>query len=195
MLRILIRAFALAKLPSDAGQTASRHSGGEHPHQHPRTRYAGELVRWKEKPDRRPLILNGARQVGKTWLLREFGKREYTNVAYINCDNNPAVSGMFLDYDTGRLLRGFSALTEKKIEEQRTLLILDEVQEIPKALTALKYFAENAPGIHIAVAGSLLGIRVHEGTGFPVGKVDELRLWPMTFSEFLAACGRDHEVL
>ena len=149
------------------------------------------LLAWKNKPDRKPLVLYGARQTGKTWILKEFGKNEYQNVAYINCDNNPLLSGSFFDYDTERLIRVFSAITNEYIDKGKTLIILDEVQELPLAITSLKYFQENAPEYHIVVAGSLLGISVHEGTGFPVGKVDELTLYPMSFKEFLLANGKE----
>lgn len=149
------------------------------------------LLEWKNKKNRKPLILYGARQTGKTWILKEFGKNEYQNVAYINCDNNPVLSGSFFDFDTERLIRTFSAVTNEVIRKEETLIILDEIQEIPLALTSLKYFQENAPEYHIVVAGSLLGISVHTGTGFPVGKVDEMTLYPMSFTEFLMANGKD----
>jgi predicted AAA+ superfamily ATPase len=148
------------------------------------------LIRWKNKANRKPLILFGARQTGKTWILKEFGKNEYQNVAYINCDNNRILSNSFFDFDIERLIRTFSALTNENISKGTTLIIIDEIQEIPLALTSLKYFQENAPEYHIAVAGSLLGISVHQGTGFPVGKVDELNLYPMSFKEFLLANGK-----
>jgi predicted AAA+ superfamily ATPase len=131
--------------------------------------------------------LNGARQVGKTWLLKEFGKHEYDNVAYINCDETVEMKQAFADFDTERLVRVFSALSGTEIKPEKTLIILDEIQEIPLGLTSLKYFCENAGEYHIAVAGSLLGIRLHEGTGFPVGKVDEINLHPLSFEEFLLA--------
>ena len=146
-----------------------------------------KLCEWKNSRDRKPLILNGARQVGKTWLLNEFGNKEYDNIAYINCDASGDIKTAFSDYDTERLIRGFSAITGKKIEPEKTLIILDEIQVVPQGLTALKYFCENAPDYHIAVAGSLLGISVHEGTGFPVGKVDRIDLYPLSFKEFLLA--------
>ena len=148
------------------------------------------LLDWKAKTNRKPLILFGARQTGKTWILKEFGKKEYKNVAYINCDNNSVLSDSFFDYDTQRLLRVFTVLSGEKIDKQDTLIILDEIQEIPLALTSLKYFAENEPEYHIAVAGSLLGISAHKGSGYPVGKVDELNLYPMTFEEFMIANGK-----
>ena len=148
------------------------------------------LVEWKNKEDRKPLILNGARQVGKTWLLKEFGSCEYESVAYLNCDESMEMKTVFSDFDTDRLLRVFSALSGTVIRPGKTLIIIDEVQEVPIGLTALKYFNENAPGYHIAVAGSLLGIGLHEGTGFPVGKVDEINLYPLSFKEFLLALGK-----
>ncbi len=149
-----------------------------------------ELVEWKNKKDRKPLILNGARQVGKTWLLKEFGAGEYENVAYINCDENPDIKGVFNDFNTDRLVRVFSAISGVAIRPEKTLIILDEIQVVPIGLTSLKYFCENAPEYHIVVAGSLLGIGLHEGTGFPVGKVDEINLYPLSFKEFLMALGK-----
>ncbi|SKB49861.1 hypothetical protein SAMN06296386_101275 [Lachnospiraceae bacterium] len=146
-----------------------------------------KLVEWKNKKDRKPLIINGARQVGKTWLLKEFGTREYKNTAYINCDEEKSMQKAFSDFNTDRLIRVFSAISEVTIKPEETLIILDEIQTVPIGLTALKYFCENAPEYHIAVAGSLLGIGLHEGTGFPVGKVDEINLYPLTYKEFLLA--------
>lgn len=150
-----------------------------------------DLLRWKESPDRKPLVLKGARQVGKTWILREFGSNEYQNVAYVNCDNNPLLEELFIDYDIERIIRALSAITEVNISENDTLIIIDEIQELPKGLTSLKYFAESERKYHVAVAGSLLGLQIHEGTGFPVGKVDELYIHPMSFQEFLMALDKD----
>ena len=149
-----------------------------------------QLSAWKNSADRKPLILNGARQVGKTWLLKDFGAKAYKSVAYINCDDTPSLRQSFADFDTERLIRVFSALSGVAIQPQETLIILDEIQEVPVALTSLKYFCENANQYHIAVAGSLLGIGLHEGTGFPVGKVDEINLYPLTFEEFCNALGK-----
>lgn len=149
------------------------------------------LLEWKNSKDRKPLILNGARQVGKTWLLKEFGSREYESIAYINCDEDESVKRVFSDFDTDRLVRAFSAISGVAVKSGRTLIILDEIQEVPMGLTALKYFCENAPEYHIAVAGSLLGIGIHQGTGFPVGKVDEISLYPLSFKEFLMALGKE----
>lgn len=148
------------------------------------------LLQWKASPTRKPLILHGARQVGKTYILRDFGRREYESVAYVNCDNSPDAAALFADYDTARIIRNLSAMTGVSIHPKETLIILDEVQETPRGLASLKYFCENAPEYHIAVAGSLLGITLHEGTSFPVGKVDMLYLYPMTFDEFLLAMGK-----
>ncbi len=150
-----------------------------------------KLVEWKNSKDRKPLILNGARQVGKTWLLKEFGSREYENVAYINCDEVEDMKSVFNDFNIDRLIRVFSALSGVVIKPEKTLIILDEIQVVPIGLSSLKYFCENAKEYHIAVAGSLLGIGLHEGTGFPVGKVDEVNLYPLSFKEFLMALGKE----
>lgn len=150
-----------------------------------------KLVEWKNSKDRKPLILNGARQVGKTWLLKEFGSREYENVAYINCDEVEDMKNVFNDFNIDRLIRVFSALSGVVIKPEKTLIILDEIQVVPIGLSSLKYFCENAKEYHIAVAGSLLGIGLHEGTGFPVGKVDEVNLYPLSFKEFLMALGKE----
>lgn len=155
-----------------------------------RTAYQ-DLINWKNKVNRKPLILNGARQVGKTWLIKKFGENEYESLAYINCDDTPEMKIIFSDFDTQRLIRNFSSITGVEIMREKTLIVLDEIQEVPNALTALKYFCENAPEYHIIVAGSLLGIGLHEGTGFPVGKVDELSLYPLTFEEFCNALGKN----
>lgn len=138
-----------------------------------------KLVAWKINRNRKPLILNGARQVGKTWLLKEFGRQYFTNVAYINLDNNPRMMSQFdLDFNTERLLLAFEVETGEQIVPGKTLIILDEIQECPKALTSLKYFSENAPEQMIVAAGSLLGITIHAGSGYPVGKVDSMDLYP-----------------
>lgn len=150
------------------------------------------LLQWKSSPTRKPLILHGARQVGKTYILKEFGSREYKNVAYVNCDNNPEVEMLFTDYDIARIIRSLSAMTGVSILPGETLIILDEIQEVSRGLASLKYFCENAPDYHVAVAGSLLGITLHGGTSFPVGKVDMLYLYPMDFNEFLLALGKEH---
>lgn len=149
-----------------------------------------ELIKWKNSEDRKPLILNGARQVGKTWVLREFAKREYRKEAYVVCRKNEYAKNLFTkDFDVERILRGLRAITSVDITPGDTLIILDEVQDIPEAIESLKYFCEQAPQYHIAVAGSLLGISLHESVSYPVGKVDEIRVYPMNFEEFLLAKG------
>lgn len=146
-----------------------------------------ELMSWKSGTERKPLILNGARQVGKTWLLRSFGELEYKKVAYISCEKVSGLEDVFIDFDIKRIVRSLSAISHIDITPMDTLVIIDEIQEYPRALTALKYFCEDAPEYHIAVAGSLLGVTLHRGVSFPVGKVDILQLYPMTFSEFVEA--------
>ncbi|MGM9695121.1 MAG: ATP-binding protein [Alloprevotella sp.] len=149
-----------------------------------------DLARWRERKDRKPLILLGARQVGKTYILKEFGKRYYQHTAYINCDNNEMVRDLFAeDYDMNRILLTIGALTKTSILPGKTLIILDEIQELRRGLSALKYFCENAPEYHVVVAGSLLGITLHQGESYPVGKVNTLFMHPMTFEEFLEAKG------
>ena len=152
------------------------------------------LKKWKESPTRKPLILQGARQVGKTYILKEFGAREYSEVVYINCDDNNDMQNMFVDYDVDRIIRSMSAISGVSIKPSTTLLILDEIQEVERGLASLKYFCEKAPEYHVAVAGSLLGIALHEGTSFPVGKVDMLYMYPMDFEEFLLAMGKEQLV-
>ena len=152
------------------------------------------LKKWKESPTRKPLILQGARQVGKTYILKEFGAREYSEVVYINCDDNNDMQNMFVDYDVDRIISSMSAISGVSIKPSTTLLILDEIQEVERGLASLKYFCEKAPEYHVAVAGSLLGITLHEGTSFPVGKVDMLYMYPMDFEEFLLAMGKDQLV-
>lgn len=151
-----------------------------------------ELLKWKNAQNRKPLIVDGARQVGKTWILKEFGRNEFKNVVYINCDKTVEMKNLFFDFDTERLIRAFSSVSEESIVPGETLIILDEIQETPLGITALKYFCEDAPQYHIVVAGSLLGISLHGGSGFPVGKVERLNMYPMTFSEFLSALGKTH---
>ena len=147
-----------------------------------------KLYQWKESKRRKPLIIEGARQVGKTWLMKEFGEKAYQDTIYINFDSNSRMSELFSeDLDVDRLIMGIELYAGKKIDPDHTLLIFDEVQEVPKALSSLKYFYENAPQYHIVCAGSLLGIALHGGTSFPVGKVDFLNLYPLSFKEFLMA--------
>ncbi|MDO4437691.1 MAG: AAA family ATPase [Coriobacteriaceae bacterium] len=152
-----------------------------------------DLLAWRKSKRRKPLILNGARQVGKTWLLKEFGRTAFDNIAYVNLDGNPAMSEQFeAGYNIDRILSAIQFETGEVIREGSTLIILDEIQACPKALTSLKYFCEDAPGCFIAAAGSLLGITVHEGTGYPVGKVNTLDLYPLNFPEFLDATGNQN---
>ena len=147
-----------------------------------------QLKEWKNKPRRKPLIIRGARQVGKSWLMNEFGITCFNSVIKINCDDNPRMSAIFSEgFNKEKILLAFQAETGVKAVPNETLIILDEIQEIPKALKALKYFNEQAPEYHVIAAGSLLGIAMHEGTSFPVGKVEYLDLFPLSFDEFLLA--------
>lgn len=151
-----------------------------------------ELLRWKNSPDRKPLIIRGARQVGKTWLMKEFGKSNYEKLAYINFDDNSRMRKLFdEDFDLDNIIQGFKIESGVNIDPENTLIILDEIQEVPKALKVLKYFYETANNYHIVSAGSLLGVALHEGTSFPVGKVDFLDLMPLSFFEFIEAIGED----
>ncbi|MBR5311382.1 MAG: ATP-binding protein [Clostridia bacterium] len=151
-----------------------------------------KLLKWKESKRRKPLIIEGARQVGKTWLMKEFGKQAYADTIYINFDSNSRMAELFdSDLDTDRLIMGLELYAGHKINPDNSLLIFDEVQEVPRALASLKYFYENAPQYHIVCAGSLLGIALHQGTSFPVGKVDFLKLYPLSFKEFLMAVDKE----
>ena len=145
-----------------------------------------KLFKWKESKNRKPLVIEGARQVGKTWLMNEFGKQAYKDVFYINFDSNSIMKDLFsIDLNIERIIMGLELYVGKKIDPSNSLLIFDEIQEVPRALSSLKYFYENAPQYHIVCAGSLLGIALHENTSFPVGKVDFLKLYPLSFKEFL----------
>lgn len=149
-----------------------------------------DLIAWKNKKDRKPLILLGARQVGKTYILKEFGRREYENVAYVNCDNNAMVKDLFApDYNIERIILTVGAITGINIQPGKTLIIMDEIQELRRGLASLKYFCENAPDYHVVVAGSLLGLTLHQGESYPVGKVNTIEMYPMTYGEFLWARG------
>lgn len=151
-----------------------------------------KLLTWKQSKRRKPLIIEGARQVGKTWLMKEFGKQAYADTVYINFDSNSRMAELFAsDLDTDRLIMGLELYAGRKIDPDSSLLIFDEVQEVPRALASLKYFCENAPQYHIVCAGSLLGIALHHGTSFPVGKVDFLKLYPLSFKEFLMATDKE----
>ena len=149
-----------------------------------------KLVFWKDRIDRKPLIVLGARQVGKTYILKAFGRRYFKNMAYINCDNNAMAKDLFSqDFDMSRVMLAISAITGVNVEKGNTLIFLDEIQELPRGLTSLKYFCEQAREYHVVVAGSLLGITLHSGEAYPVGKVNTLTMYPMTFEEFLLAKG------
>lgn len=151
-----------------------------------------KLKQWKDKPHRKPLILWGARQVGKTWLMKEFGDTFFESFVYISFYNNSRMSSIFNeDYDVKRILNSIEIFLHVSIVPGKTLLIFDEVQSAPRVVEALKYFCEDAPEYHVVAAGSLLGVSIHEGISYPVGKVDELKLYPMNFREFLIAMGED----
>jgi len=150
-----------------------------------------KLIEWKRSSNRKPLVLRGARQVGKTWLLKEFGKTKYSNMAYINFEGNKRMEDLFSgDLEISRIISGLQLEAGCKIDPENTVIIFDEVQEVPKALTCLKYFYENAPQYHIIAAGSLLGVAPHQETSFPVGKVAFTDLFPLSFGEFLQAMGQ-----
>lgn len=151
-----------------------------------------KLLKWKQNKHRKPMIIEGARQVGKTWLMKEFGQQAYADTVYINFDSNSRMAELFAsELDTERLIMGLELYAGHKINPDNTLLIFDEVQEVPRALSSLKYFYENAPQYHIVCAGSLFGIALHQGTSFPVGKVDFMNLYPLSFREFLMANGQE----
>lgn len=147
-----------------------------------------ELVKWKNKKKRKPLILKGARQVGKTWLMKSFGKEYFENTAYINFDKNARMKAVFEeDYDINRILMAINIEAKVKVMPEKTLIILDEIQEAPRAISSLKYFYEDAPEYAVVAAGSLLGVAIHNGVSFPVGKVETLQVNPMNYREFLIA--------
>lgn len=151
-----------------------------------------QLLRWKTDFLRKPMLLLGARQVGKTWLMKEFGKQEFSNVAYIRFDLDEQVKRNFeQDLNIKRLLQVIQLHAGFRLIPGKTLIIFDEIQECPEALTSLKYFCEEAPEYHVMAAGSLLGLYEHKGTGFPVGKVDMITLYPMSFREFLSAIDKE----
>lgn len=147
-----------------------------------------ELRAWKENPARKPLIIRGARQVGKTWLMKEFGRTEYERTAYINFESSKHLQSLFKDdYDTDRILTAIQIETGIQVEPGNTLIIFDEIQEASGAITSLKYFHENLPEYHLISAGSLLGVAMHQKSSFPVGKVDFMDLYPFSFQEYLRA--------
>ena len=145
-----------------------------------------KLLAWKESPYRKPLIIKGARQVGKTYLAEEFGKKEYEDMIVLNCDKDKRIAGIFKGgFQTEKIISDIEILTGKKIIPGKTLLFIDEAGDVPETISSLKYFCEDAPEYHIILAGSLLGLAIHKGSSFPVGKVDELDLYPLSFEEFL----------
>ena len=155
----------------------------------------GSLEKWLKRKNRKPLIIKGARQVGKTWLMKEFGIKYFKYTAYVNFDNNEHMTEVFdQDYDIERILMAINIETHVKIIPEDTLIIFDEIQESPRAIASLKYFYEKAPEYTIVAAGSLLGVAIHKGVSFPVGKVDTIQLNPMSFREFLMAIG-EHELV
>ncbi len=155
-----------------------------------------KLISWKNSDKRKPLIVNGARQVGKTWLLKTFGEENYTNVAYISFYNNERAKRIFdNDFDMNRIILSLQLESNVNISPNNTLIILDEIQECPKALESLKYFCENASDYHVVSAGSLLGVALHSGVSYPVGKVNLLDLYPLSYKEFLYAIGEEQLAL
>jgi len=151
-----------------------------------------DLYRWKDRENRKPLLIRGARQVGKTWLMKEFGRIAYKKTVYISFDNNRQIKDLFeSDMSVDRIIMGLELYSGQKIAPKDTLLVFDEIQEVPKALTALKYFYENAPEYQIICAGSLLGVALHSGSSFPVGKVEFMDLFPLSFGEFMRALGKE----
>lgn len=153
------------------------------------------LYKWKDKKSRKPLIIRGARQVGKTWLMKEFGAKAYKKYVYISFDNNQRMQELFAaDLNIERIVIGLELYAGHKIDPADTLMIFDEIQEVPKALTSLKYFNENAPQYHIVCAGSLLGVALHQGTSFPVGKIEFIDLYPLSFQEFMLAMGKEQYI-
>ena len=151
-----------------------------------------ELIAWKNKKKRKPILLKGARQVGKTWLMKEFGRNSFSNVVYINFDRKPALRNIFAeDFDVKRILRMLNVESGERIMPEKTLIIFDEIQEAPEAIASLKYFCEDAPEYPVIAAGSLLGVAIHKGISFPVGKIETLQIYPMSFVEFLMAMGEE----
>ena len=153
-------------------------------------RIINSLIDWKLRDKRKPLIVLGARQVGKTYIVKKFGQESFSNFIYINCHQNTVANELFRDMDTKRIRREIERLYDKKISDGETLLFFDEIQEVANGVASLKYFCENEPNLHVVVAGSLLGITLKEGESYPVGKVETLRMYPMDFMEFLIARGR-----
>ncbi len=149
-----------------------------------------DLVKWKNSIDRKPLILLGARQVGKTFILKDFGRNEFENMVYVNCHQNEFANGLFRNLETERIVTEIDRFYETRIIQGKTLLIFDEIQEAPNGIASLKYFCEDMPQLHVVAAGSLLGISLRSDESYPVGKVNTLKMYPMSFAEFLLAKGR-----
>ena len=157
-----------------------------------RDNYIARLAAWKSSSRRKPLILEGARQVGKTWLMKEFAKTYYENVVYARFDKDKVLRSIFeRDFDMNRIVRDLETLFRTRIDAENTVLLFDEIQSCKNALTSLKYFCEEARAYHVIAAGSLLGVTMHQGLGFPVGKIDQINLKPMSFSEFLLASNQE----
>ena len=150
-----------------------------------------DLLKWKVRNDRKPLILLGARQVGKTYIIKEFGNNEFKKMVYLNCHQNKFAETLFRDFSIERIITDLERFFETKIVPGETLVVFDEIQEVKDGLAVLKYFCEDMPSLHVVVAGSLLGISLKEDESYPVGKVNTLRLYPMSFNEYLLACGRE----
>ena len=151
-----------------------------------------KLLKWKEKKNRKPLLMTGVRQCGKTYIIKEFGKNEFEDTAYFNFDGNTGLQSIFdYDFDVERIVDELSNVVyEKKIVPGKTLVVFDEIQDCPRAIQSLKYFCENMPELHVIAAGSLLGVALRkEGISFPVGKVDRIEMYPMSFEEFVIADG------
>lgn len=152
-----------------------------------------KLIEWQKRPSQKPLILQGARQVGKTWLMKEFGNKEYEQTAYFNFEISKELHSLFKSgFDISNILSGLEILCGFKIKEQNTLIIFDEIQACPEAISSLKYFCEANLKYHVIAAGSLLGVSIHQGTSFPVGKVEFIQLHPMDFHEFLHALDKEN---
>lgn len=150
-----------------------------------------KLLKWKDKRNRKPLLMTGVRQCGKTYIIKELGKNEFEDMAYFNFDGNSGLKSVFeYDFDIERIIDELNIVHGKKIIPGKTLVVFDEIQDCPRAIQSLKYFCENMQELHLIAAGSLLGVALRkEGISFPVGKVDRLEMYPMSFEEFVIADG------